>query len=559
MRTEDDDGEITNESANMNASNDGVVRYERPTVDYHPLDEEILGRMKRNDPSIVGLIIGENVDLIEGFDRVIGECTVLRHLKIELRQRSPNDRQWLWYQELVRGLSRNRSIESLELRVVNSDACADIAHDTLQILAPFFEYNNNLRDIDLYGCTPIFKSFASMMSQSNMNCQVQKACLVHIRDPTEDEEQAKLIKSLNHMPNLSELHLGSRRLRMPGCIELANLLTNSSSKIQYLDMEQEIANECAAILSNALMTNNKLIELSLSLNHEFTTASWRSVFKVFSQPTCTLKRLTLHSNHFEDEELICLGVVLAVNRTLKYLDLGFNTFITTRGWQGFAKCLRNRDWALEELDLSMCCMEDDGAAAIVNALMGNSSLKKLNLDDIPQITSAGWKFIFIVLLNNVPTLEDLVITIEQDDPDYIDWMTNMDWTIISRALCDDSSINATHTSNHSFHTFRGTEGEMIDELLPEEILSLLQMNRNEKNKTKVARQKILKYHFAEGNTNIHTFSRMPLTSMPFAFEWIGRGKCELSLMFSVVRELPTLFHIMLDQGQHAKKQRCWSS
>ena len=453
----------------MIASNDGVDRYEIPTIDYHTLDEDILGRMERNNPSIAGLTIDDNVDMIEGADRVIGECTVLRHLKIQLRQ-SPNDMQCVWFHEIFRGLSRNRSIESLtlELLYVGAGASPDIFHNIFNILAPFFEYNRHLRYIEVLGYTCIFNSFATMMSKSNMNCQVQHfsqvQCFSQVLQ-TSDEDQAKLINSLNNMPNLSELELSScSRLEKPGCIELANLLNKCSSKIQYLHMEQEIANECAAILSNALITNNKLIELSLSANYEFTTASWLSLFKVFSHPTCALKRLRLDSNGIADEELICLGDALAVNRTLKCLGIGGSLSITTRGWQGFAKCLRNRDWALEELDLSWSVMDDDGAAAIVNALVGNNlSIKKLDLDDIPQITSAGWKFIFIVLLNNVPTLEDLVTTIEQFDleqgdldPDYIDWMTTMDWTILSRALCDDSSINATHTSNHSFHTIRGT-------------------------------------------------------------------------------------------------------
>jgi hypothetical protein len=221
MRTEDDGGEIINTSANMNTSNDGVVRYERPTIDYHTLDEEILGRMERNDPNIgiAGLKIDDTVTLIEsvGVDRVIGECTVLRHLKIELN-RYHKSRQFSWYRELFRGLSRNRSIESLALEFFGA-YCAespDIFHNIFQILAPFFECNHNLRYIRFYGHTPLFKSLPSMMSQSNMNLQVQKVCLVLYHGPTEDEEHAKLIKSLNHIPNLSELHLGGRRLGKPG-------------------------------------------------------------------------------------------------------------------------------------------------------------------------------------------------------------------------------------------------------------------------------------------------------------------------------------------------------
>lgn len=44
-------------------------------------------------------------------------------------------------------------------------------------------------------------------------------------------------------------------------------------------------------------------------------------------------------------------------------------------WQGFSKCMQNTDSVLEEIDLAVCSVDDDGAAAIVDAFVGNSSLK----------------------------------------------------------------------------------------------------------------------------------------------------------------------------------------
>lgn len=534
---------------------DVPVRYQRPTLDGHYLDQALISRLERNDPSVDCLNISHrNIGVVRGVGRVIGGNTMLRHLSIDIISHSSDKRIHCWYDELFRGLACNRSIESFTLHGPAWD------WDIFHILTPFLEHNCNLRYMELgWLHTSLVQSFASILSKSNKTCQqVQYFSLQD--NSSSDESIATLLNSLRNLPNLIELYLGINCLEQMGCIALANLLNSHRSKVRFLDIEDKISNECAIILSNVLATNNKLTEFSLSLN-ELTTESWRTVFKVFSYPTCSLERLCLHSNLFKDDDITSLGDALADNRTLKYLDLGFNTLLTSAGWRGFSKCLRNRNSALEELDLSLCGIDDDGAAAIVNALVGNLTLTKLGLEDIPQISSAGWKFIFIVLLNNVLSLEDLLTTHERggtysSDNDWIDWMENMDWTIISRALCDHSSINATYSSNHAFHTIRGNKGKTLDGLLPDEILFLLIMNRNENNKTEVARQKILKSHFHERNTNIQELTCMPLMIMPFAIEWIGRCSRGFSLMYNFVRQLPSLF--VVHQGPLAKKQKCMS-
>ncbi len=199
---------------------------------------------------------------------------------------------------------------------------------------------------------------------------------------------------------------------------------------------------------------------------------------------------------------------------------------------------------LEEIDLSVC--EDEHCVfALVNALKGNSSLKRL-VTAYTEITGAGWSCIFHTLLSLVSSLEEIEITEE-----VIFWLEEIDRTGFSRGLCNDWSIKTTHSSNHTFHAIVGHDGDTYDDCFPEEILTLLLMNRNGKNKSEVARQEILKCHFCA--ENVHEFICMSLTSMPFAIEWIGRNNTELSLMYNVVRELPTLFD--LHQAPLTKKLR----
>ena len=66
--------------------------------------------------------------------------------------------------------------------------------------------------------------------------------------------------------------------------------------------------------------------------------------------------------------------------------------------------------------------------------------------------------------------------------------------------------------------------------VPEYILPLLEMNRDEK-KLQITHWKIIKYHFYEGGDNndnkntyqISVFAKMPKVMMPYAIEWIRRG------------------------------------
>ncbi len=66
--------------------------------------------------------------------------------------------------------------------------------------------------------------------------------------------------------------------------------------------------------------------------------------------------------------------------------------------------------------------------------------------------------------------------------------------------------------------------------------ALLQMNEGT-NKTEVARQKIIKYHFIEGN-NLHKLVDMGIGLMPRVLE--GLGKNGLNLVYELVRVFPSL-------------------
>ena len=67
--------------------------------------------------------------------------------------------------------------------------------------------------------------------------------------------------------------------------------------------------------------------------------------------------------------------------------------------------------------------------------------------------------------------------------------------------------------------------------------------------------KILKYHFSGGNRDLHEFARIPMTSMPFAVEWIGRNKLGFSLMYALVQSNPSVFVPVPTAAVRKRKRR----
>jgi hypothetical protein len=83
---------------------------------------------------------------------------------------------------------------------------------------------------------------------------------------------------------------------------------------------------------------------------------------------------------------------------------------------------------------------------------------------------------------------------------------------------------------------------------------LLGMNSNP-DKSKVAREKILKCHFFGGNTGIHTLACMHESVLPYAIEWMGRDAHGYSAIFDFVKSFPNLFDVSCGQVKEWKKRK----
>ncbi|EJK56258.1 hypothetical protein THAOC_23895, partial [Thalassiosira oceanica] len=132
----------------------------------------------------------------------------------------------------------------------------------------------------------------------------------------------------------------------------------------------------------------------------------------------------------------------------KELDFSDNT-LCPGGPQVIAASLANPECRLELLDLISTAVGDEGAAILAPSLRNNQRLARMTLED-NSITETGWD-------------------------------------AFSSILCDASSINATHGSNHTLQElgFHQTMSQDID--------AMLELN-SDQDKSGVAASKILLAH-----------------------------------------------------------------
>lgn len=278
---------------------------------------------------------------------------------------------------------------------------------------------------------------------------------------------------------------------------ISQLAENPSSRIDILSLTNNcLDDDYVTTLCDALVVNNTLRSLNLGSNSTITATGWRALSTAISHSMCSLEDLWLIDSHICDEGVIYLGNALTFNTTLYSLHLCRNNSITLTGWQGFSNCLRSPNSALKKLELNYCNIGNESANVIISALADNKGLEKFYMIDYDEV-------------------EDEV------------------WNSLLSAFCDKTSIDNTHSSNHSLYKIA------VNGIIPDDVQACLQMNKY--SKSEAARRKILANHFSGGGTDTNVFTCMPDIILPQAMAWIGksRNNLEFSLMFSVLRRSPT--------------------
>jgi hypothetical protein len=323
-----------------------------------------------------------------------------------------------------------------------------------------------------------------------------------------DEGAVVLAAALGRNSTLKKLNLRyNSNINATGWNAIFTQLQNSQSLLEDLDLSGNSIDDAAAnLLGNALSNNASMKALSISDIRTIAFEGWRYIFDALQSPRCCiLQNLALGCNGFDDEDVTYIASFLANNCVLRSLSLHTNEHVTAEGWRAFSAVLLNPNSALEKIDLAYNSIDNDALVSFANALRHNNKLKELFLD-------ANWGF-------------------EEDEEEDV---TIINWDALSNLLCNESSINATFSSNHILQCVVDPDSDEADESqLPNDLVTLLRLNR-ENNPTEAARRKILKVHFS-GNFNMQPFINMDLKVLPHAVAWMAKDEHGSSLSYQFVR------------------------
>ena len=273
-------------------------------------------------------------------------------------------------------------------------------------------------------------------------------------------------------------------------------------------------------LLEAYQENSNLTELSIH-NADLQNGGDRLVATTLRRCS-NLKHIDLYRSNITDEQLWPMVDAIRGHRSLKVLNFCGNRIGNT-GCGLLSRLLQNSNCNLHTLILDDNSIGNDGAAALANSLSNNTKLKKLSLSGNPF---------------------DLSVK-----------------DIFDKLLCNTSSINNIHSSNHTL-TKLVLELFELPSRINQRLESLLQLNKGA-NKSHVAIKKILKYHpnidmeplfewNMEGN------GERDLKALPYVVAWFERageavaddeggeesfniGERKLSAIYQFAQSMPLLF------------------
>ena len=356
--------------------------------------------------------------------------------------------------------------------------------------------------------------------------------------------------------------------------------------------DNEIDDTDLAALAN--MCGN-MKTLDLCGNKSIAPTGWRSFFNTLRRREVQLKELYISSNNIDNECAAALGNLLSNMGTLKtlmhFMDSYGDEILTSQGWVSLFTTLQGSNLDLTLIDFSFGNIDDEGMQLLVPLVSRMSSLKELRLNDNHSVTPSGWIRLSELFqspnstlrqldLDNNTLNDDVIVAFSSalvhnktlkrlsldectDDNDN-DLITERGWAAISTLVCNKTSIMDTYFSNHTFQSV--CFDRYYEPNLPSGLKSYLELNGN-KDKSEVARQKILQTHFSneDDTSKIQDLLNMEFEMMPTVVEWIGRPAAiwsdanvsGLSAMFNLMRRVPDIFDSNAKRkATSAKRKRC---
>jgi len=331
------------------------------------LDEDILNRLKQNDPTIKKLNVlfrsdDDSDDEEDSYDAnevdweqegvsAISANTHIKSLSINIMIQNEADNESN-IKVLLRAVSMNRTLRHFTL---NGDMID--SGDMMDLLFPCFQHNRVLSfKVDNFYLTA---RSASLLGNALLKGKsLRKFTLDSINgneDDDLDELASKVVAGLESHLNLKELKLSFDIgdciyfEDSNWCIKLGHLL-QSLSKLEELNLDYSfIYDKGANALGSGLAKSTGLKKLSLRGIRSISSAGWVAIFQGL---TTIVDTLTLCNNEFDD------GAATAITKIKSLQSLNISYF-KTNDWRSLLSPLLNSTSVLAKLDLRDSNVDDD--------------------------------------------------------------------------------------------------------------------------------------------------------------------------------------------------------
>ena len=337
----------------------------------------------------------------------------------------------------------NTTLEKLDL------SCNEIANDGVSFISDGFKSNNSLQEVNI-SRNKITSEGAQYISDAiRINTTLAKLDLSC--NALSDDGAAAISDGLQFNNSLQELNISKNEITSEGVTKIAQVIRVNTT-LKHLDLSiNKITDDGAYVVGDGLQSNISIQELNISHN-SITNKGIKKITEAI-QTSLTLQNINISKNNISIEGLLCFMEAVKNNCTLQVVNITHNN-VTRSGFTSIKQCTENlqhpvqiyaswneinesgklvtkistscapdnieddvwsfdeydadhlvmclseclkEDYTLQELNMSINKITNEGAKMIGEAIKVNKTLQKLDIsgnsisDDVSSAISDGVK------------------------------------------------------------------------------------------------------------------------------------------------------------------------